>query len=255
MLAWAQLVGSGDTNKVRRIITLGTPFQGSYAGIDFLAGTSPQAGQLVNVGQLSRAIETGKFIQFQQKFLNALALTWPNFYYLLPSLIGTEAAKDPNRALLYTAANYPGLTAPSQAWLDDAKTSFQPAIAAANTFPPWEVATYVAGNSIYTWEALGNGNVPIDWSTRINDSAGDGVVTQGSALRGPGKNFVFVSDHASLPLGLTITGDLADMIREERSPPPPPPVVEFSGTKVIINTTPAPEEDPVTALTCIGGHC
>lgn len=255
VLAWAQLVASGDTAKVRRIITLGTPFQGSYGTIDFLAGTSAPAEQLFNLQQVAQAAQRGTLAQFNSRFLNALALTWPNFYELLPTLGGSEAAKDPQRVKLYTAANYPAPTAPSQTWLDYARNVYQPAIAAANTFPPVEVATYVAGTGIYTWESLGGDQNPLNFDTRINDPAGDGVVTVGSALRSPGAQFTFPCAHASLPLGLSWTGDLAAMIKNNRQPPDPPP--PFTGSKVIIgaNTTDPGQQDPITGFQCIGGHC
>lgn len=253
VLTWAELVNSGDSALVRRLITMGTPFQGSYSTIDFLAGTSPAAAQAFEVGQLGTAVIQGTWRTFQGPFLNGVALSWPNFYYLFPALGGSEAAKDPNRPLLYGVNNYPNNIQPNPFWQNDAKDNFQPQLRAANTFPPENVATYVAGDALPTWSTLRSGDVPIDLNARGYTFSGDGVVTRGSALREPGAQYIVPCAHNSLPEGIAQTGLMAKLILDERPPTPVPPTLVHEAVQM--TTTDAPQEEQVNPFVCIGGHC
>lgn len=251
-LAYGQLVAAGKANLVRRLVAIGSPFQGSYAPIQWLLGTNPSVLQLIALGNLN-GFPPPFNLEFQLNFLNALALTWPAFYELYPSLLGTEVDDDPRRPELYDLSTYGAPTAPSPVWLDFAKTTFQPVMAAANTIPPDWVLTTVAGTGLTTVSKKTSSRVPLSLSELGTSSDGDGVVTVGSAHRSSGKQVNVVSAHASLPLGIAASGLLAQLITEVRNPPDPPPPPVFVGVPVGQNVTDPPESDYVSGLTCIGG--
>ncbi len=106
-LAWKELNTTSQANLVRRVISLGSPFQGSYATIQWLTGTSASVQQIIALGNAVAPALSAIATQFLLPNLNSVALTWPAFYELFPGLGGTEEAIDPNRARLYDAANYP----------------------------------------------------------------------------------------------------------------------------------------------------
>lgn len=251
-LAYGQLVAAGKANLVRRVITLGSPFQGAYAPIQWLLGSNPSVQQLIALG-LTSGLFPPLNLQFQLNFLNALALTWPAFYELYPSLIGTEQENDPQRSRLYDLANYGAPTAPSPVWLDFVKTTFQPVMADARTIPPAWVLTTVAGTGLQTVNRLTSGRVPLALNELGTTFDGDGIVTVGSAHRGVGFEVDIVSNHASIPLGVAASGLLAQLILDTRGPPDPPPPPLKVGIPVGQNVTDPPESDYVSGLTCIGG--
>lgn len=253
VLAYAQLVGTGQANLVRRLITLGTPFQGSYLPVNFLTGLSASQAQLLAMGLWAGNPASRPLSVWTLAFLNALCLTWPAFYCLFPGLGGSEFAMDPNRGALYTATNYAATYSPSQAWLDFARNTLQPLVRNINTFPPDYVATYVYGVGLDTPAILDSSATPLDLFGISTTPLGDGVVTAGSAFRSPGLAVQVVCDHSSLPLALARSGALANFITDPRGPLDPPP------SKLIIpdpfgeNVTPPPQADPVSGLQCLSG--
>jgi pimeloyl-ACP methyl ester carboxylesterase len=255
ILAYSLLKAAGQDNLVRRIITICSPFLGSYAPIQWLAGVSPSIEQLLN---LANAAALNPFIQpgtLTLGYINGVALTWPGFYDVLPALTGDEANHDPNRILLYTAANYPLASRPSQAWLDQVKTTFQPLLQAPTAFPPSWVMTCVYGEGIDTAVALTSNKTPLNLNSLATTSQGDGIVTSESAQRSPGLNIGVVGSHSSIPLAMALDGSLAKLILDPRGPlDPPPPNIPFAGTKAMLVTDP-PASDPCDGTTCIGGHC
>jgi pimeloyl-ACP methyl ester carboxylesterase len=255
MLIWSLLVATGDQNKVRRIITICTPFQGSYGPITWLNGTGASVAQLLAVSAYPGFIVANPAINWSLNFLNALFLSWPCTYELFPSLIGSEAAADPNRPLLYQRANYPAYAQPSQPWLTFAQNQWQPQIAANLTFPPSWVATYVYGTGIDTAYQLETDKIPLDLTKLKLTNSGDGVVTSASATRSPGAVVGVIGGHSSVPLAITISGQLAKLITDPRGPPDPPPDPIVVKPPVAQNVTDPPQSDYVTGLSCLSGHC
>src|SRR5205807_5333466 len=109
-------------------------------------------------------------------YLNSVALTWPSFYELMPSLLGSEAAADPNRALLFQAGNYDLGTPVSQPWLNHATGVFQPAMQAPDTFPPDYVMTCVVASGLGTPQALASPTLPLALSSLSSTNDGDATV-------------------------------------------------------------------------------
>jgi pimeloyl-ACP methyl ester carboxylesterase len=253
VLAWARLKAHGNEGLCRRIITLCTPFQGSYSPQQWMLGVSPNVAQLLALAAIPGTTGSAPVGQWALSYLNAVALTWPTFYELMPALGGSEAAKDPNRSLLYAAGNYDVGAAVSQTWLDFSRLSFQPGLAGPDTFPPDWVLTCVTSSSIATPERLASSAVPIALNSLANTFDGDGVVTVGSQTRSPSKLVTVNGYHTSVPLAITVSGLLAQLIEDPRGPLTPPPSKLIVPGALPFNTYDPPEADPYNSPLCIGG--
>jgi pimeloyl-ACP methyl ester carboxylesterase len=253
VLAYKLLEEQGFGNFVRRIITLGTPFQGSYLPVLWLIGALGIVQELTAIYGLVNVIPNVNPLQWELAYLNALALSWPSFYELLPFAQGPDAAADPNRQLLYNAANYPAAIRPDQNWLDYSRDTFQPKLtAAAASVPPW-ILTAVAGIGCPTARLLSSPTTPLALSKLGIANDGDGVVMESSALTPGAVNFKVSSSHSSLPLGVAASGLLADLIRDTRTPPSPPPPASKLDLTIGTLVTDPPEADDVSPILCIGG--
>jgi pimeloyl-ACP methyl ester carboxylesterase len=252
VLAWANLNATGDAGLVRRIISICTPFQGSYEPIQWLVGISPSVQQCIALGN-SLIPGSSSVAYWGLNYLNALALTWPSFYQLFPSLVGSEAANDPNRPLLYQVANYPIPTTPSQAWLDYVRNTFQPLIASPATFPPDYVMTCVVAGACVTPDGLQSKSIPLTLRSMGSTWDGDGIVTIGSQTRDPSAVVRVAGSHDSVPMAITQSGKLRDLILDPRGPLDPPPPEVRVAQPIAFNVTAPPESDYVSTLQCIGG--
>lgn len=252
-IAWASLVQSNQSNLVRRIITIGTPYQGSYGAIQWLTGVSPTVQELRAVSVAFGNLTGFNPVEWTLSFLNGIALTWPAFYELFPALDVPEEQGDPFRTFLYESATYPALADPSQAWLDFARQIWQPRIKGFGTSPPQWVLTTVAGSGIATPNRLLTGAIPLNLNDLGTTVDGDGVVTVTSATKSPGLNLFVSGEHNSIPLGLAINGKLADLILDPRGPISPTPVPVFDKLAILQNVTAPPQSDYVSGLVCIGG--
>lgn len=253
VLAWAQLLASGDQAKVRRIITIGTPFLGSYGSLQWIAGQNATVKQLFGYASAVTMVTGFNPAKWTLNFLTALALTWPSFYELFPALDASDLVIDPFRPLLYTAGNYAGIAAPAQSWLDHAGT-FQSAISAAAASVPYWVLTTVAAQGISTpYKLLSDQVRPLNLKSLGMTQDGDGVVTAASATIGRGLNVYVNGAHPSLPLGLAINGTLKELIIDPRGPitPPVPPIKKFA--PISENVSVPPEASSVSGLVCLGG--
>jgi len=252
---WRILGTTNQQNLVRRIITICSPFQGSYGPISWLNGGSPMVQQILNCAFPSIALGALPALKWTLGFLNGVALTWPSFYELFPGLGGSEAINDPNRALLYNAANYPAIAPASAAWLGNSRDTWQPYISAPEAIPPNWVATCVYGTGFETANKLNTNTAPLDLSKLGTTMDGDAIVTIGSAQRTGALNIGVQGNHSSVPGGIAISGQLADMIRDPRGPITPPAPSKLLVDPIGMNVTDPPEADDVTGLVCIGGHC
>jgi Lecithin:cholesterol acyltransferase len=256
--AWASLVGSGDQNLVRRIVTLGSPHYGSYAVVQIWSGGTDLVDQLsaisIFAAGLSMAISPILNAHpWSPPQLMQLMASWPSFYEALPTLGAPDAAQDPYRSDLYTATNWPANRFISQALLDESRDSFAPFLLSANSMPPSWVLTTVAGtgfltyNSLQSPQALGN-NVAMTQA-----AVGDNSVTESSALLTSSAQWTLHCTHNNLATVLALSGVLAGMILDERAPPsPPPPPSNLPGLyPPTVNGPPLPT--PVgTSKICLG---
>jgi pimeloyl-ACP methyl ester carboxylesterase len=252
VLAWSVLNVQGKSNLVRRVITICSPFQGSYAPQQWLAGTDPSIQQLTDLSQIP-GLPTQYIAMWALGFLNGIALTWPSFYQLMPSLVGSEALRDPFRFALFKATNYSVGAPVSQAWLDSAKNGFQPGLALPATYPPDWCLTAVVSSGISTAFRLVNGALPLQLGNLIADQDGDGVVTAGSQTPPQGQIVNVSGSHSSVPLGIAVTGLLAQLITDPRGPLSPPAPDVTVPVPIMANVTAPPESSYITGLQCIGG--
>jgi pimeloyl-ACP methyl ester carboxylesterase len=252
-VAWSVLGPLGGQNRVRRIISIGTPFQGSYAPIAWFNGTSSTIQQLLAMYPFVYALSPTDAIKWTAVFLNGIAATWPAFYELFPALQGDSQIDDPFRPLLYTATNYNPNLRLSQPWLDYSKNVWQPLISGPSCHPPGYVMTCVACDSLATFTKLRTGFIPLDLLDVSLEPNGDNIVTSDSATRNNAANVIVTGDHSSLPLGITINGTLAKLILDPRGPIDPTPPVQKLLVAIPENSTDPPTSDPVSGLVCLGG--
>ena len=253
VLCYAKLMTTNDQMKVRRIVTIGTPFLGSYGPIQWLTGISDTVQQLLAVSQAFGQVTGFHPALWTLQFLNGIACTWPAFYELFPALVTEEERFDPFRTFLYESQLYPHYADPSQSWLDFARTSWQPQITALGNSPPSWVLTCVAGVGLTTPNRLLTGELPLALRDLGTTQEGDGVVTYLSAAKLPSLIVRVPGEHASLPLGITISGLLAELIVDPRGPGSPTPTPEFNKLLISMNVTAPPESEPFSGLVCIGG--
>lgn len=227
-IAWSRLVASGETSKVRRLITLGTPHWGTYYSIDLACGDNAQVNQLQTLSNLGSMVSSPAFpanpiIAWNPIQLRDVALTWPSLYSTWPVLLAPDSADDPHRVALYDVARWGGSVPLSRAHLDYQRTVFASFLFSAASKPPPEVLTTVAGNGFATPSRLTDPEKLPKSSAVGEDTDGDGVVTQRSALLADSWQYVVNCSHADLPRSLAASGELARWIVDEPDPPTPPP--------------------------------
>ncbi len=185
--AWSTLGGLQAQDRVRRIITLGTPHWGSYFVALAWSGVAAMIDALYALN-VTMAYTLGGVQQYPayrawtKRQIADLLLTFPCLYELLPSLLAPSAGSDPNRIDLFTAANWGGGVLPQQAWLDHAVNVFQPWAASGSSQPPDNVMTCVAGLGYSTPTALGLPGFLGEARAIDQADVGDGIVTRDSAL-------------------------------------------------------------------------
>ncbi len=257
-MAWSRLTDIGLTSHVRRIVSLLTPFQGSYYGMGLVDKSDPAIEQLINwnaaaVGLVNVNEIVPPTVTWTWQSLFNLFATFPAFYELFPALLGPLAASDPDRKYLYTASNYPAGYNASQNWLDHAQLLFQPRLFDPGYQAPLSVQTCVSGYGQLTTDLyLAYGSFANPFSFRQFDD-GDGVVQELSAILPRCRNYRASCDHYSMPLLAAQQGWLKTWILDPPIPPTPVPPPDnfafFGGTKV----TQTPPTETVTGLVCIGG--
>lgn len=242
--AYQLLSESGDAGLVRRVITMGTPHQGSYAVVEALSGTAELLDQLqficnVAGGNLHWFDPLRPRAAWNLVSLRDMCCTWPSFYYLFPLLGGTDSENDPHRPLLFAARNWHGGQPISQLHLDTARAAIGEWLRASETFPPSWVLTTVAGVG-YTTPARLVYPDALGYGTAVGYSdVGDGAVTEKSALVPLSAQYQMIAQHADLPLVAAQSGLLMDWILDPRSSPDPiPPLVDVPGINPALFTGP-----------------
>lgn len=225
--AWASLSSTGDANRIRRIVTLGTPHQGSYAAVSAWSGQGTGLmRQLTAVsligGTLGSTIPFTGAREWSTGELQTLTATWPLLYETLPVLGSADSAQDTARGQVFAKASWvrdPGL---SQVWLDRAKDVIGPWLLNPMTMPPSWVLTCLAGKGTPTVAMLATpSSLGRDNALGLTDQ-GDGQVTVASALGADSVNATADWAHADLPALAASTGWLVPAVLEIRKPPDPP---------------------------------
>jgi hypothetical protein len=217
--AWSLLVGSGESARVRRIVTLGAPHRGSYAapGISCLARS--EAYQVAALSQVSLAINLGGVPptlidppRWTVADVAALAASWPALYELYPALPPTP--EDPQRAALYDARLWPVARGVQQRWLDYAATTYAAWRDSSASIPPASVLTTVGGTGWPTTDGLVVPSALGSPAALGSTDQGDGTVTLASALVPGSRTYTVQLRHADLPRVLALSGDLAVWVQE-----------------------------------------
>jgi len=229
-LAWADLVRTGDTGLVRRIVTLGTPHWGSYGAVRVWSLDAEPVDQLsylslVSAGIFGAALAGAQGRIFFFADVAALFSTWPSVYETLPSLLAPDAASDPNRASIYTRP-FPSDRGVSAALLADAMNVYQPLLATASTMPPSWVLTTVGGEGYPTVSGLTFPQLLGTDGAYTARSSGDGQVVVSSAELPASAVIRLNGTHGDLPLITAGFSGAADVILEVRTPPGPPPATQ-----------------------------
>lgn len=230
--AWADLVRTGDTALVRRIVTMGTPHKGSLSPVNSwsladnfikdLSTATYLANGLIARGQAMSPTEVA-----------ALTATWPAFYQLLPAFqpLGSPPPDD-NLWGVYEAKFYQSGVGVQQKWLDYAKNVWQPFLASPAAKPPPWIITSVASQGLPTPFRI-NRAVDAGYPFAMEfDNFGDGTVMFGSANAVSGRQ-VTVNGllHSSMHNALVNAGLIHPLVLEDRGAPSPP----------LVNPNPQPD--------------
>jgi hypothetical protein len=260
--AWTELGLTGEHVLIRRIITLGTPHWGSYAAVRYWQGNSTSIDWLLYANltlggpTFGLAPDLFGYVARARVYYQVLAESWPSMYDLLPVIGAPDAAADPNRALLYDAANWPAAARPQQAWLDHSRDVTGPWLRSAASMPPPEVLTCVSGNTTTLPSAIVSAN-----GFRAGDGLGlevaaDNAVTRDSAELAGSVVWRYGIDHENLLPDLANSGDLAGYVTAVREPGPAP-TPEQSPQQQRTQIDPLPfSQSPgghMTAPSCVGG--
>lgn len=257
--AWSELGTTGEQGLVRRIITLGTPHQGSYEPVATFAGQSNLLRQVYDLnhqigGWLGAAGDLVGYRRWTVADLVALTCTWPALYELMPLLDVPAAVSDPNRSAIYDASNWPSELPVSQDWLSWSRNQFGPWLRSPTSKPPPHVLTCVSGRSGSTYSRLADPNSLGQITGLAADESGDGIVTLSSAELETGAVYRVTCDHPSLLPDLVNSGELRDLVLEVRepTPTPPPPVVQ---TAILPAVLPGPPLEQAIAPYAPGPGC
>jgi pimeloyl-ACP methyl ester carboxylesterase len=226
--AWSWLKGMGREGLIRRIITLGTPHQGSHSALGaFLAILSWLNVMVIQQQSLTTfiidpAIVSGDPSYSRQKIAQ-LTQQWPGFYDLLPNPLGTAFVSDTLLPRIFDANNYPPWNRMLQSQLDYVRRVLMPAAIAPEHIPPPWVLTTIGGRGYDTWARVRYSPLKdtLDALGTIPD--GDGTVTLASALVEGSKQLVYQATHTDLVAATVSGGQLVSEVLDPRGPPDPVP--------------------------------
>lgn len=234
LAAWRELQARGLTNLVRRVITLGTPFLGSYRPVLVFSRHDELIDQIRFLSQLVRAV-TGPMGGFElippwtRERIVELVMTWPAIYELLPVLNPTTLATDPHREALYKAANWPAILRPSQKWLTHASAVISPWLSDPASYPPPDVLTTVAGSDYPTPFRVRDPHQIGTPEAIESTTEGDGMVTVASATYPSSARVIVQCPHVDLVRASIALDLLPSLVLASRPPLPTPPTQQLQG--------------------------
>jgi Lecithin:cholesterol acyltransferase len=245
-VAWQTLKTQGKTGLIRRVVTLGSPHQGSYGVVALWSLDSDQLTQVRNLTLATSALLSliSPLIApfpWTPTALVRLCATFPAFYETLPFLAGTYASGDPNRAALY-GTTWPADRSISAAWQTYARTTWQTLMASPDTAIPSWVMTSVAGLNQSTPDTLRNPALLGGPQAYDHSPNGDNAVMELSALLADSAQVRVNARHADLPNQLAASGMLAQLVTAIRPPltPPPAPTVITGAAVPLLAGPPVP---------------
>lgn len=243
--AWHDLLQTGEQFSVRRIITLGSPHQGTYYGPELFSLECEEVFQLVALSApafvlrilISPLLYSHPWTPSQ---LSKLFATWPSIYQTFPVLGSVDSAGDPLRPQLYDVTNWEPARGISASLLTEVQGDWHAFMIGVNSIPPSNVLTTVAGTGISTGNNLIQPKRLGYPDAYADQLGGDGVVTVSSALIDGSVKYILPVLHHDLPQWAANTGELVAWITEERSPitPVPPTNITTGAITPIINAPP-----------------
>lgn len=189
----ARMVAMGRRHRIGRVVSMGTPWGGSYEPIGYFAGWAETITTIRRVA-LFAGSPLGQLFSLRQ--LQQVCASWPGLYEMLPSPALAQQAGDPRVPLLYDPAT----------WSASAIEIAPPHLAAALT--RWQAPQYPPAG-IPWLHVLGSGYVtrgplvarPVVGSPACCalDFEGDGIVPEWSARAAGGAVVEVPVDHQNLP--------------------------------------------------------
>lgn len=245
-VCWSELVATGDTALVRRLVTLGTPHGGSYGVVALWCRDSDQLLQMSLLAApaqyLYGQVNPAALLDFWTPAkLIRVSASWHSFYETLPSLRTSESLQDPLRPDIY-AHQWPGELGIRFDRLADATSVWQLRLQDADTIPPPAVLTCVAGVGLSTVHQLRTPRLLGISSCYNTGDDGDGLVTRASALLPGAAHVTIASTHTDLPNAVASSGQLVRLVLDPRHNPAPTPLLQqIPGPLIhILSGPPAP---------------
>lgn len=223
-LAWGNLKGTNQENLVRRIVTLGTPHQGTYRPVMVFSTEDPLIRQLLFLNLMLGMTPVARipgYTRWSNGSIRTLCESWPSLYQLLPAL--PAPVWDPHRPAIYQNSNWTQGANPQQVWLDNAAESFWPLLNSPDYMPPAWVLTTVSGKGTATQYRLIDPQDLGDPNAIAATFAGDGIVTEQSALVEDSWQYKTTIAHIDQLPQLATSGKIAEWVLAERDPPSPAP--------------------------------
>jgi hypothetical protein len=236
-VAYSILVAAGQGNLLQRLITLGTPHQGSYAAVQLFTGESSVLFGIAVLGFLSSLVAPFEaplepYSATSVADLVKVIATWPAYYQIMPFLGSVDNVTDPNRPKLYTANNWQGVQL-SQNWLNLASETFDPLMAQPSSLPPaWQLTTF-AGSNLSTADTLLNPSKLGTIYAYGSVLQGDGAVTVASAIVPASWQYVLAAAHNDIPFAAAQSGVLASEVTAIRGPTTPVPGQTVEGNAMV----------------------
>lgn len=219
-LIWAQEQGVDRRDKLKRIVTLGTPHWGSYRAVQLLARLDPTYQQIANViGILPQVLSVlglpstffGNLVASQiLAILDRVIASWPSVYELFPNLAEPNFAGDPVRAQLYQQISWSPFNGyVTQQNLTDARSDIHRQLAGA--VPPPSQIVCVRALGVPTPAELSDiALLPQIRGYGLKD--GDGAVTANAAWLGD-VGLQTKGLHDRLPLHVCVLSHVLDWLR------------------------------------------
>lgn len=232
--AWAFLRAGGHQNLVRRIITLGTPHQGSYASLAGMIGQLDWLNAVLVFQSAINALATGPWVSSQigPYTIAEIALlqqSWQSWYHLLPNPFGSAFSADKNLPAIFTQNVWPPYSNVETGVLDFTFTDLLPAAVDPLNIPPSWVLTTVGGIGFATPKGVLRLPLRGKRGDLGSSTDGDGAVLLVSALVPGSYQVIFPYTHLDLVAASVAGGWLTAAILDPRGPPSPPPPPSSGG--------------------------
>ena len=233
-VAWSHLVADNQTARVSRIITMGTPHQGSYSMVELFSGADSTFMAIVTLVTIANAIlgaipgptppcaAVGLYNNLE------IVFTFPAVYELLPLLALPIERMIPigQRSIRQVIGNR---HSPQQRWLDNAKGPWATLMNSAASVPPPGFTT-IAGTGVNTPDVLTYPAQLGRTSAYYFNLEADNSVPVHSALVPGSVQYVIPSAHNDIPMATINTGillaEITTVRNADQTPVPPEEAID-----------------------------